>query len=81
MRGYGYGANARRDDDADSGVLPACDRMRDYSGAEGASAGAEWTQAPEELLGWEHGREVDWWAYGIVVGWMLSGQVCGLSPA
>lgn len=39
----------------------------------------EWEESPEMLLGWEHGAEVDWWAYGIVLGWLACGQVC-ISP-
>ncbi|KAI0312882.1 kinase-like domain-containing protein, partial [Amylostereum chailletii] len=35
---------------------------------------SEWFHAPELLLGWEVGFEVDWWAYGIIVGWMACGQ-------
>ncbi|KAI0034338.1 kinase-like domain-containing protein, partial [Vararia minispora EC-137] len=35
----------------------------------------EWYHAPELLLGWEVGLEVDWWGYGIVLAWMACGQV------
>ncbi|KAI0044888.1 hypothetical protein FA95DRAFT_1561726 [Auriscalpium vulgare] len=35
----------------------------------------EWHEAPEVLLGWKIGFEVDVWGYGIVLGWMALGRV------
>ncbi|KAA1468322.1 hypothetical protein DENSPDRAFT_878016 [Dentipellis sp. KUC8613] len=40
----------------------------------------EWDSAPEMLLGWEFGIEVDWWAFGVVLGWMTCGQHPLLMP-
>ncbi|KAI0063261.1 kinase-like protein [Artomyces pyxidatus] len=35
----------------------------------------EWQEAPEILLDWEIGFEVDVWSFGIVLGWMVCGRV------
>ena len=35
----------------------------------------EWCEAPEMLLGWEIGLEVDLWAFGIILVWMITGKV------
>lgn len=34
----------------------------------------EWCEAPEMLLGWEIGLEVDCWAFGIILVWMITGK-------
>ena len=35
----------------------------------------EWCEAPEMLFGWEIGLEVDCWAFGIILVWMITGKV------
>lgn len=35
----------------------------------------EWCEAPEMLFGWEIGLEVDCWAFGTVLIWMITGKV------
>lgn len=34
-------------------------------------------QAPEMILGWEHDYAVDWWSFGLVLYWTLTGNVRG----
>ncbi|KAI0005323.1 kinase-like domain-containing protein [Russula compacta] len=34
----------------------------------------EWCEAPEMLFGWEIGLEVDCWAFGILLIWMITGK-------
>ncbi|KAF8261533.1 kinase-like domain-containing protein [Lactarius quietus] len=36
----------------------------------------EWCMAPELFLGQHIGLEVDCWAFGVVLVWMITGQVC-----
>lgn len=36
----------------------------------------EWCMAPELLLGHYIGPEVDCWAFGVVLIWMITGRVC-----
>jgi serine/threonine protein kinase len=37
----------------------------------------EWCEAPEMLFGWEIGLEVDCWAFGVILVWMITGKVRG----
>ncbi|THH14485.1 hypothetical protein EW146_g5859, partial [Bondarzewia mesenterica] len=41
----------------------------------------EWEEAPELLLGWAPGLQADWWSYGVVLGYMVSGQHPLTSPS
>jgi hypothetical protein len=46
------------------------DRQRSLRASE-----REWCEAPEMLFGWEIGLEVDCWAFGVILVWMITGKV------